>query len=185
MNPCQACAASNGSCCRNRQILLTHYDIERIQRATGNLDFYIYEMPEPDYIEQDDDPIWNVITLLDDGTRRVIKRRPGGDCRFLYNHVCSLSVEVRPLICRIHPYLYDETNLQGFHAACSIFRRPDAALILEKINMPVYKAEGWRRQLYHELVIEKAARAGDLATSRSSGFLHSHGLNLDKYRSPE
>ncbi len=165
MNPCTECATSAGSCCRNRQIVLTGHDVERIQDVTGNADFYVYEIPEPSYANQEDDPIWNVVTQQQDGSRRILKKRSNGDCFFLSPDGCTLNFDVRPLLCKIHPYHFVETELLGIDADCPISRMPNSALVLQKMRMPVSQVEAWRRQLYHELVIEKAKSVSDLAAS--------------------
>lgn len=160
MNPCVKCAGVTGSCCRNRQIVLTKFDVERIKKTTGKSDFYRYEIPEPDYADQDDDPVWNVITANEDGTRRVMNKKADGGCYFLTGRGCLMQLESRPLICRLYPYEYNETSLSRIDFDCPISVLPDPNVVLREMDMPAEKAEQWRRLLYHELVIEHAEKAG-------------------------
>jgi Fe-S-cluster containining protein len=154
VNPCAVCAASNESCCQNRQIVLTRKDVERIAGITWNPNFFSFEAPESDYLDQDDDPIWNILTLQSDGRRRILSRQSNHDCFFLSHNGCRLTLDVRPLICRIHPYMYIEKGLKGIDTECPIARRPDAAFVLEEIGMPSQQVEAWRHQLYSELMME-------------------------------
>ena len=156
MNPCMDCAAKNGSCCCNRQIVVTQGDVERIRAITGSTDFSTFEIPEPEYaVIQEEDPIWNVITLQPDGQRHVLKRMSNGDCFFLSSKGCWLDIEVRPLICRIHPCTYVENSLTGIDPDCPIARMPSPSQALEQICMPLVKVDTWRQQLYRELIFSK------------------------------
>ena len=124
--------------------------------VTGRPDFYVLEAPEPEYAEQDEDPVWSVITLQPDGRRPVLRRLTNGDCYFLSPSGCGLTLEVRPLICRIHPYTYVENSLKGIDGECPIAQRPDAAFVLEQMGMPAAQAEAWRQQLYCELISDRS-----------------------------
>lgn len=151
MNLCALCAQAGKTCCQQTDILLTGGDVRRVEAYTGTGEFFEFRPPrEPGALGDDDDPNWLAYTLRLDGTRRVLRQREGGDCRFLAHDGCVLPAEVRPLICRLHPVTYTEFGLAGISPDCPAELAPGTD-VLTSIGMDFAAAAGWHRQLYDEL----------------------------------
>jgi Fe-S-cluster containining protein len=158
---CARCARHQKTCCQFVEIYTSPGDVQRISDYTGRDDFYEYRGPDnPVYLDHDDDPVWRDNVFLADGTRRLLKRLPNGDCTFLGPQGCTLSLEVRPLICRLYPYDYDEQGIKPVLAeGCPLeLLRPGQELI-PTLNMNLQDAERWREQLYEEIRLEKTTDA--------------------------
>jgi Fe-S-cluster containining protein len=135
---------------------VTPGDVQRIELHSGRDDFCEYQLPEnPEYADQDDDPVWRDHVFRPDGSRRVLKRHEDGDCTFLGPHGCVLPLEVRPLVCRIYPYDYSEAGiLEDLSPGCPLeLLRPGQGLIAA-LDMNVEDARRWRDQLYEEILLE-------------------------------
>ena len=146
---------AGGACCLNRQIVLTLGDIDRIAAHLGHRDFFIMERPEPWYLEPSYDPEWLPKVMSPDGYLRVLKRNEGSRCGMLTNTGCILPFKVRPLVCQLHPYMYTEKEILGIDESCPISREQDGFAILDRLDMPLSKAIGWKHQLYDELNEER------------------------------
>ncbi len=153
MSFCAICYSDGKECCRFREVVVTDGDIERIQNHSSKTDFYENRVPkEARHLEVDDeDPNWVLYTVNEDKTRRILKNRPDGNCILLGEDGCTLPLDVRPLICRLHPYYFSENEMLCIDEDCPIafFEKP--ANILERMGMGYEKAEEWRKQLYKEL----------------------------------
>lgn len=153
MSVCSQCAGIGKTCCQETEIYLTLGDIGRIAGFTSRIDFYEYRPPvDPSYLEQDDDPIWAAQTIRKDGSRRVLKRQDGLDCTFLGERGCTMPMEIRPLVCRLHPFTYTVAGISSpIDQRCRrAFAGPDHELIA-KLNMSPVLAKGWHQQLYEEI----------------------------------
>lgn len=152
-NVCGICARLGNTCCQNTEIYLTMGDIQRIAAQVSRLDFFEYRTPlDHSYLDQEDDPVWAVQTILRDGTRRVLKKKNERDCLFLTQTGCQLSMEVRPLVCRLHPLTYTMDGLaEVLDQRClSVLHEPENALITA-MGMSPDQASSWHRQLYQEI----------------------------------
>src|SRR5438132_1701662 len=110
---CVRCARHMKTCCQTCQVHVTPGDVERIALYTARHDFHEYCAPDhATYEDHDDDPAWRDSVFRPDGTRRVLKKQAGGDCTFLGPRGCTLPLEVRPLVCRIYPFEYDEGGIK-------------------------------------------------------------------------
>ncbi len=141
------------TCCQTAEIFVTLGDVARIESYSGREEFHEYRLPEnPIYRPDGSDPPWDEGAFETDGTRRVLKRQPNGDCTFLGPGGCTLPLEVRPLICRIYPFDYDANGLfTDLARGCPLeLVRPGMGLI-EELEMNAEDAERWRQQLYAEL----------------------------------
>jgi uncharacterized protein len=150
------------TCCQTADIYTTLGDVRRIEEFTGQSGFTEFRGPSnPDYADQDDDPIWRDNVFRADGTRRVMKKKDNGDCTFLGSAGCVLPLEIRPLICRIYPFDYNaEGILSELSPGCPTeLLRPGQTLI-EALDMKLADAERWHRQLYAELPREDLQRVG-------------------------
>ena len=109
---CLRCARRGRTCCQGTEIYVTARDVQRIRDVLQREDFYEYREPEnPAYADQDDDPLWQTWVTGPQRPRRVLKRDGQGNCMFLTAAGCALTLEVRPLICRLHPHVYNHLGL--------------------------------------------------------------------------
>jgi len=160
-HPCVTCAGNGTSCCEGTQIGLTTGDVQRIATFLGHDDFFHLETAEPDYLDVLDDPDWVALTVRPDGRRRVLKRTPGKRCGMLTDLGCQLPWDVRPLICRLHPYTYTEAGISGIAATCPISGHAAWPIVLTDLGMAVAHAQEWHRLLYAELRAEPRSTPDD------------------------
>ena len=157
---CDQCSRNGTSCCQGTQILLTAGDIQRITRFLGAFDFFTFEVPDPGYTDPGDDPAWLTLTIRPDGRRRVLKRTVAKSCIMLAANGCLLPITQRPLICRLHPYTYTETDISGVDPACPMSRERNWPTLLAQLGMAKSEARKWHRLLYCELRADKSAAGG-------------------------
>jgi Fe-S-cluster containining protein len=132
-------------------------DVERIAGHLGRDDFFHFQVAsEPLYLDQDDDPVWHEHVIREDNSRRVLKRLPDGDCSLLGPQGCTLPLEVRPLVCRLYPYDYNEHGIRDdLTPGCPLeLLRPGQDLI-ETLGMKLDDARRWHKQLYEEILLEE------------------------------
>lgn len=139
----------------NRQIIVTTGDIARISQYLGHREFYVLEPPSPWYLEPGYDPDWVPLVLRPDGLLCVLKRIGKDTCGMMTEAGCRLPFHARPMVCRLHPYMYTEQGLLGIDETCPIAAEKDGAAILEKMNMPPDQARLWLHQLYDELKADR------------------------------
>ena len=150
---CARCAKHYSTCCQKTDIYVTLGDVRRIANASSSMGFTEYRAPEDaSYDQSVEDPFWQQHVFRPDGTRRVLKQQPNGDCHFLGPQGCSLAAVVRPLICRLYPFDYnaDELKLQPSGGCPAELLRPQQRL-LRVLGMNRDEAERYRAQLYAEL----------------------------------
>ncbi len=156
---CARCARHMKTCCQTAEVFVTRGDLLRIEQHTGRQDFHEFRQPEsPVYLhtDPDDDPVWQENVFQADGSRRVLKRAPGGDCTFLGTAGCVLPLEVRPLICRIYPYDYTADGLlDELAGGCPLELLAPGQGLIEALEKKRSDAERWHQQLYAELREEK------------------------------
>lgn len=156
MHPCARCACVRLTCCERAEITLTDGDLRRVAAWTGRDDFSERRWPQDpaDAVPDPDDPDWHRGTVAPDGTRRVLRRRRGGACTLLGEAGCSLPEDVRPLVCRLYPFVYDARGLapvESAHYCPSILLATAGRTMSGVLGMDRATAEGWRAQLYEEL----------------------------------
>lgn len=151
---CALCAQQGKTCCVGTDIFVTLGDVRRITAFTSNHDFYEFRScSTPAYRDQSDDPVWDTLVFRPDGTRRVIKRSSSGACLFLDPQGCRLPLSVRPLVCRLHPHIYNARGLYPELApGCPIHLLP-AGYPLEKAIAGFRNEEAvtWHHLLYQEI----------------------------------
>ncbi len=133
---------------------MSRNDEARIRRTIGDEAFTEYAPPaDPDYLPDPAlDPVWHRIFAADGGRRRILAHRPGGDCHFLTPTGCRLALEVRPMVCRLYPYDYDDRTIKGVNGHfCPEPERDNPALLLAELTMNRDQAEAWRRELYRDI----------------------------------
>jgi Fe-S-cluster containining protein len=136
-------------------------DVRRIAAFTGQTDFFEDRSAgHAIYAQQDDDPTWRDNVFQPNGTRRVMRRDADGACVFLGKSGCRLPMEVRPLVCRIYPYDYDERGIKEELApGCPLHLIAPGQTLLTELNMNEQDAHRWHEQLYNEIRQETAFRA--------------------------
>jgi uncharacterized protein len=167
MRLCELCKDIQKTCCQNYiKAYLTLGDIERITAATGQRDFVeLRPCPRLSAKERSDydyDPNWLRFITLPGNYNRLLKKTRAGDCVFLSANGCMLTEEVRPLICRLYPYSYNEFGLIGLVVnemiGCPIHLLGTGEDIFNNLHMPRIVADDWRVMLYNELRNEYSER---------------------------
>jgi len=156
LNLCAECARRGGSCCQKTEIYVTLGDVARIAAFTGESDCHEWrDEDEPGYYKPDDDPVWYYGTIRPDGQRRFLKRRENGDCVMLTPEGCRLPMEVRPLVCRLHPWDYGDQGLRGvIQEYCPTDVLPEGLTAVEVMGLSEEQALIWHAQLYTEIMQE-------------------------------
>ena len=155
---CVKCSKLGGTCCQHTQIFVTDGDVRRIQKASGRTDFHELAGSEKEYVPSEaDDPIW--ARIFGRSGRRILRHQSNGDCLFLTPTGCSLTLEDRPLVCRLYPFDYNHERLIGVdpHRCPSSLIPADA---LEVFGMTREQAEEWRQTMYREIAEEFPRRSG-------------------------
>jgi Fe-S-cluster containining protein len=146
------------TCCEWREIYVTPGDVERIAAFSGRQDFCEFSRPsDPSYGDQIHDAAWASGVFRADGTRRVLCRRPDGACFFLGAQGCALPTEVRPLLCRLHPFDYDEHGIKDQPVAgCPVHLLHPGQGLIAALAMSLKDARRWHQQLYEEIRLERS-----------------------------
>lgn len=148
---CARHAQLGTTCCQHTEILVTDGDRARIAAHVGADDFVEVRQPEdPSYALDPTDAGW-AEGFLPDGSRPVLKHQPNGDCTFLGASGCSLPLAVRPLICRLFPFEYDESGITGVSSRCPAEVVPPGGTLSTTLGLDRALAASWRDQLYAEL----------------------------------
>lgn len=155
--PCARCASFQRTCCQRAEILVTEDDVRRVTAQTGAAPDAFVERRrpvDPEYVAPDgDDPNWLRLTVREDGTRRMLRRQANGDCVFLGAAGCRLPLDARPLVCRLYPFAFTESGLDGVDAdyCPTTVLAPHGEPMTAVLGMSTVDAERWRSQLYQEL----------------------------------
>ena len=158
MDICKQCSKRQLTCCQDSDIFITLGDIKRISKyildthILSNTDFYEDREAGEAYIkavkDNPKDIIWNLVTI-NNGMRRVTKKNEG-DCIFLSTTGCLLPLEIRPLVCRIYPFDFNQSGVFiSSNCACPldlVGNDPPAAL-----EIKLEDAIRWHKMLYKEL----------------------------------
>ncbi|MCL4191093.1 MAG: YkgJ family cysteine cluster protein [Thermoguttaceae bacterium] len=154
---CVRCARQGKTCCQKCEIYVTIGDVGRIHDHIGKEGFYEFRVPDdPAYLDQKDDPLWQESVFQPDGSRRVLRRLANGDCTFLGPCGCVLPLEVRPLVCRLYPYEYNQEGiLAELSQNCPTHLLQIGQSLIEALDMNLEQASRWHGQLYRELQREK------------------------------
>lgn len=153
---CRRCAEEGKTCCQGRVIFVTLGDVARIRLAVPDKEFYQMQA-----VRMDDykaflpyDEVWGRVFQRQNGVR-TLRRDASGDCCFLAKGGCGLSLESRPLVCRLYPYDYNNVTVKGVYGhLCPLPERENGALLLALLGMNRDRAEEWRAMLYREIADE-------------------------------
>lgn len=151
---CARCAQAGNTCCQKTEIYVTINDIKRIAACTSRIDFFEYRAPaDPAYLSADNDPLWQRHVFRLDGTRRVLRQQPSGDCIFLTGSGCVLSLEVRPLICRLYPLTYRDAGIEiEPDERCPVQMLCHGKTVIEVFGISMEQAHRWYTDLYLEMM---------------------------------
>ncbi|MEQ1500612.1 MAG: hypothetical protein ABMB14_00205 [Myxococcota bacterium] len=148
---CARHAQLGPTCCQTSEIVVTEGDKVRIASWISRDGFWADRQPtDPSYRDDGSDPGWS-LAFHPDGSRPTLDRKPNGDCTFLGAAGCVLPLDIRPIVCRLYPFLYDEAGFTGVSDRCPKEVVPPGSTILEVLEMDQSVAAGWRTQLYAEL----------------------------------
>jgi len=157
---CSNCASLQKTCCQGSDIILTDNDIKRIapleiteKIAVKIGGFYERRFPADYDYGQDEDPNWDSYTLDSDRKMQLMKKNQHGNCVFLGDAGCKLELEMRPVICRIYPFYYNEEKileLDPYKCPSGIVINDDRWL-RENLGVDKTMADQWRAQFYKEL----------------------------------
>jgi len=155
---CTRCAKMGKTCCYNRDIYITPGDVKRIREYIGEDDFYEFRSAlKSEYLDQDDDPMWLKYVFNSDGSRRVLKHGISEKCIFLGEKGCTLSLNVRPLVCRLHPHTYNADDIYPeLENDCPVYLLEKGETLEQAVaGICIEDARKWHRMLYDEIVLEK------------------------------
>ncbi|MBL7178641.1 MAG: YkgJ family cysteine cluster protein [Pseudomonadota bacterium] len=155
-NLCADCSSHQKTCCQERDIYLTPGDLKRIQEYVRNENFYEFRIPsDPSYLAVTDDPMWKEHVFRLDNTRRVLKQDPVGNCIFLSPNGCIMSINERPLVCRLHPYEYNADGLcERLVPECPVYLLESGITLQDAIGLNPDQALQWHYLLYSEILME-------------------------------
>ena len=164
---CGRCARLGKTCCQGREIYITPGDLRRIGAVAGKIQFVEWtRTTDPSYMDQDDDPVWRQHVFGRDGSRRVLKRQANGDCIFLGSRGCHLSMAVRPLLCRLHPFTYTANHIDSEpDTGCPRHLLSAGESVFEAIHTSMELARQWHRQLYEEVITDGNDNRTDIRPS--------------------
>ena len=153
---CKRCAKVTKTCCRLTDVYLTVGDIHRISSEIQSQNFFEFRASaDPSYLDQEDDPVWVSLVFRPDGSRRVVKHDHEGNCIFLGSSGCQLSLEVRPLICRLHPHIYNFKEIYPFIS-------PDCPVALlepqERLEEMIQGFDQTRVRLWHQMLYDEIGK---------------------------
>ena len=162
MSICAECARIQETCCQRAAtvVALTRGDIERISRFSGQDCFFELKAVEGDLKHiyanpancSDDDRIY-VANLFDrEGRRNVLKKKANGECRFLTGDGCQLPPDVRPIVCRLYPYEWNDRRevwLEPDYCPRMLFK--DDEDLIAKIGLRAEAAQHLVALLYREI----------------------------------
>lgn len=150
---CARCARHTRTCCQDTDIHITLADVRRITPHANGVDFEEFRAPtDPVYDQRKEDPFWHQHVFRADGTRRVLKQQPGGDCIFLGPQGCVLPTDSRPLVCRLYPFDYTANGLQPqLSSGCPVELLHPGQRLLTVLDMKAEDAGKLRDQLYREI----------------------------------
>ena len=151
---CAKCAATGKTCCQETEIYVTFSDVKRIAAFTARIDFFEFRLPaDQAYLASGDDPPWQQYVFRRDGSRRVLKHRMSGDCIFLDAGGCCLTLDARPLVCRLYPLTYTVKGIQAeLDERCPAQKFSKGKSIPEAFGVSMHKFFSWHAELYTEMM---------------------------------
>lgn len=169
MSKCSECSKLQLTCCELEvtEVAITNGDIRRISDYTGRNDFYhlkqvseemkyVYENPAnvPKGLEQ------YVEYLFDEeGRRNILKKNERNGCCFLTPNGCALPSNIKPIICRLFPYDWnDNRDVWMDFTTCPKILFKDEQELKELVCLPEEEAKRLIDLLYYEIMNESECR---------------------------
>jgi len=153
MSICKECSKLQKTCCQDADIVVTDKDIERIM-SLGLFNFHDVVFSEK--LTQsifEDDPNYTRYVVDKTGKSQILKKQENGNCIFLSPIGCMLSMDIRPLVCRIYPYNdfneFGKVNLAPMF--CPKKFKMDSDIIHKEMGLSFDEAKHLVGQLYDEL----------------------------------
>jgi len=171
---CARCARHQRTCCQDSEIHVTLADVRRITPHAEGAEFTEFRPPaDPVYDQRIEDPFWHAHVFRPDGTRRILKRKPDGDCHFLGSQGCRLPGDVRPIVCRLYPFDYNENGiLARLASGCPTELLTEGQQLLQVLGMASGVARELHAQLYREICETDGSRdASNVANGSRSATL--------------
>lgn len=163
MHTCAQCARIQKTCCEREAtwVALTERDITRISRFSGREDFFAWEPVEEElkdvyanpFCYEEDDHIYVKYLFNDQGCRPVLKKNSDHSCCLATPTGCSLPHDLRPLLCRIYPYDWNdrlEIWVDGGYCPERLFRNEED--MIKKIGLSREDALELIKQFYAEIM---------------------------------
>ena len=144
MNLCNKCAEQQKTCCQFIDIILTDFDITRIEYK-GFINFFKLRTPLDFDFRLEDDPNLNLYTLKKNKKMQLVKQWANDDCYFITSNGCMLDLEYRLLPCSLYPYIYNENEILNIYP----YRCPkniitiDHSFLKNEFNLSSENAEKW------------------------------------------
>lgn len=161
MSLCMKCRDVQKTCCQDDpRIILTQGDVRRIRTFTGHSDFVIVKhYPDLSFLKlYEYDPNWKKYTVLPGNLRRQLRMDEQGACVFLSAGGCELPMNVRPLMCRLYPYNFNEYGIIGVYSGedmvCPVRLLKEGVSLDQAVGMSYEQADSWRMAFYQELRAE-------------------------------
>lgn len=166
MSKCSECAKLQTTCCEDvrSEIGVTSGDIRRILEFTGRNDFYHlmpvleenkYILENPANIEKGSE-VYVRYFFDDQGRRNVLKKNEKKACCFLSQDGCALPLDIRPIMCRLYPYHWDDDGnieITAFGCPKSLFK--DEQEIRAELCIPEEEAKKLITVFYAEIMSNK------------------------------
>ena len=163
MSTCAECAKIQKTCCEEEITFvgLTCGDIERISEFTGQEDFYELQAVDEElkdiYVNplnySENDRIYVTYFFDSEGRRNVLKKNKNGECCFITDNGCLLPSNIRPLICRIYPYEWNDQHeiwVEAGYCPKELFK--DNEDLIRKVGLSAEEAKRLVSQFYAEIM---------------------------------
>lgn len=118
MSVCAQCAGRQKTCCERPdiQIALTPGDIQRLRDHCGHAEFFERKAVEPEfrshYVNPENhssnDALYVKHLFDEQGRRPVLLKQADLSCLFVTPTGCSLPHSIKPLLCRIYPFDWND-----------------------------------------------------------------------------
>lgn len=165
---CAQCAKIQKTCCQEDVtfVALTGGDIERISTYTGREDFYELQAVAEELIDiyanparfSEDDRIYVTCLFDSKGRRNILKKNKNNECCFITDTGCLLPHDIRPLICRIYPYEWNDRRevwIEAGYCPKELFK--DNEDLIRKVGLSEEEVKRLVNQFYDEIMSGQGA----------------------------
>ncbi|OQX22900.1 MAG: hypothetical protein BWK80_28740 [Desulfobacteraceae bacterium IS3] len=164
MSKCFECSELQLTCCEKSEVCVTKGDIKRIAEYAGRNDFY-HLMPVSEELKfiitnpcnpENGSEIY-LKYLFDEEGRRIILKKNENRCCFLTHNGCDLPLNIRPIVCRLYPYDWNDNKDMWIDPArlCPENLFKDEQEIKEQLCLPEQEAKRLLELFYDEIKSQK------------------------------